>query len=472
MKKIKQNPHKKDLCPKVVPNVNILCSARKLGSILDGSQCLEKDCKGLRRIQNVDATTHGGCAVFELICNTCETADSFLSGTRYLAVEGDERTTRYAEATLLMIGTIFGGGGLTSYKEICSAVGLSGFVSRSNQYYEYHFYHAAETLVKESLHECHKISDMQLKHGFGEIIGLFDGAWLHRGHGSQHGSAAIVDVGLGCIMWLGHCSKDESKYGRKAHKESSGMMEVAILKDLIVEAKDDGATFSMIVADADAGINKVATDAGIPLARCCNHGGKNVGKRGIQLGINCACACPIKKNADGSDNKLKKRVHNKITIGIAKKVQAALCATTVICGSDSQRWLKQIPQIINHYYDEHLIYTCELDGDWEVWTVESKCEYHGLFIEDEFTLKWIAAFDDEGDCIGEDQESIQWKLASMSVSDIRKHCPYIPRQFAAVFDCPTMKAEWLEYLKNNILCDAEMFCTPAGAVRTNLVETV
>jgi len=284
MKKIKQNPFKKDLCPKVVPNVNILCSARKLGSILDGSQCLEKDCSGLRRIKNVDATTHGGCTVFELICTRCETGDLFESGTRYLAVEGDERTARYAEATLLMIGTMFGGGGLTSYKEMCSAVGLSGFVSRSNQYYEYHFYHAAETLVKESLQECHKISDMQTKHGFGEIIGLFDGAWLHRGHGSQHGSAAIVDVGLGCIMWLGHRSKDESKYGRKAHKESSGMMEVAILKDLIVEAKDDGATFSMIVADADAGINRVATDAGISLARCCNHGGKNVGKKGIELG--------------------------------------------------------------------------------------------------------------------------------------------------------------------------------------------
>ena len=117
----------------------------------------------------------------------------------------------------------------------------------------------------------------------------------------------------------------------------------------------------------------------------------------------------------------------------------------------------EIPQIINHYYDEHLVYTCELDGDWEVWTVESKCEYHGLFIEDEFTLKWIGGIDDEGDNIGEDQESIQWKLASMSVSDIRKHCPYIPRQFAAVFDCPTMKAEWLEYLSKHILCDAKMF---------------
>ena len=168
---------------------------------------------------------------------------------------------------------------------------------------------------------------------------------------SQHGSAAIVDVSLGCILWIGHRSKDKSKYGREQHTKTSGMMEVFILQDLIKQAEKDGARFDMIVADADAGINKVATDAGIPLARCCNHGGKNVGKRGIQLGINCACACPIKKNADGSDNKLKKRVHNKITIGIAKKVQAAFGATTVICRADSQRWLKQIPQIINHYYD-------------------------------------------------------------------------------------------------------------------------
>ena len=74
------------------------------------------------------------------------------------------------------------------------------------------------------------------------------------------------------------------------------MMEVAILEDLLKKAKDHGTKFASIVADADAGIRKVASDAGIPLSRCCNHGGKNIGKRGIEHGNdNVDCECLVKK---------------------------------------------------------------------------------------------------------------------------------------------------------------------------------
>jgi hypothetical protein len=122
----------KSLCPSNVPNVNILCSAQKIGSVLDGSQCLVTGCRGLRRIQSVDAETHGGCAVFQLICRTCKTMDLWESGTHYEAVKGDPKTCRYAEATLLVIGTMFGGGGQASYEEVCSAIGVYGFSANSN----------------------------------------------------------------------------------------------------------------------------------------------------------------------------------------------------------------------------------------------------------------------------------------------------------------------------------------------------
>jgi hypothetical protein len=227
----------KSSCPEMVQDCTILCNSRKIGQILDGSQCLVTGCRGFRRIIDCDVSTHGGCGVFALQCGTCKVDDLWESGTHYQADVYDDRTARYAEATLLYIGILFGGGGNTSYEEICSALGLNGFSEKCNRGYFWRLYHAAETVMKESQELCHSFLDQQTKHGFQNIVGLFDGAWLHRGYGSQHGSAAIVDVNFGFILWLGHKSKDTSLYGRVPHKMSSGMMEVVILGDLLVQAK-------------------------------------------------------------------------------------------------------------------------------------------------------------------------------------------------------------------------------------------
>ena len=32
-----------------------------------------------------------------------------------------------------------------------------------------------------------------------------------------------------------------------------------------------------------------------------------------------------------------------------------VAATTAECGPDSKKWLKQVPQIINHYFDQHFV---------------------------------------------------------------------------------------------------------------------
>ena len=110
------------------------------------------------------------------------------------------------------------------------------------------------------------------------------------------------------------------------------------------KAKDDGAKFATIVADADTGIRKVASDAGIPLSRYCNHGGKNIGKRVIELGNdNVLCKCPVKRTARGVAYKSGAREHDKITIPIAKKVQVTFGAQTVKCDADAGKWLKLVP---------------------------------------------------------------------------------------------------------------------------------
>jgi len=403
--------------------------------------------------------------------------DIWESGTFYEAVVGDFRTARYAEATLLLIGTMFAGGGQTNYEEVCNAVGLQGFSEKCNRSYFWRFYNAAEALMKESQAKCHEYLKSQAVGGFDAIVGLFDGGWLHRGYASQHGSAAIVDVTVGCILWLGHRSKDPSKFGRRKHLMSSGMMEVCILHDLLEEAKKDGATISTLVADADTGIRNAVAAHKISLARCCNHGGKNAGNKGIEIGkAHPTCDCAVRLTQKGQPYKTGDRLHLKITIPIAKKVQAAFGAQTVTCGSDSAKWLKQIPQIINHYYDDHLVVTLteETDSvegnassDWLLLDVVSQCDSHGLFLKDEFTELWVNTkfkITDKG--------TITDTRLSQNELEVIKHCPFMPRTFAHRFDCPQMKEDWDEYMKTNLLCDAEMFCTPAGAVRTNLVETV
>ena len=171
-----------------------------------------------------------------------------------------------------------------------------------------------------------------------------------------------------------------------------------------------------------------------------------------------------------------KRDHRQITIGIAKKVQAAFGAKTEECGTDQKKWKLQVPQIINHYFDVHIVIEtaditapdcacdygcdCSVEGGLEWVLVDrpiSQCLHHPLYFEDDDTAKLVGmSFDDP---------STDRRLTS-------KHCPFIPRQFGQIFDCPQQKADWDAYMQSNIICDAAQFCTAVGAVRTNKVETV
>ena len=117
---------------------------------------------------------------------------------------------------------MLGGGGQTSYEEVCSATGLDAFSSKTNDQYFWWLYDAAEKLMEESTVECHSWLDMQTHNGFQDIISLFDGAWLHRELASQHGSTAIVDVNFGCILWIGHRSKDTSKSAESRINKTRG----------------------------------------------------------------------------------------------------------------------------------------------------------------------------------------------------------------------------------------------------------
>ena len=48
----------------------------------------------------------------------------------------------------------------------------------------------------------------------------------------------------------------------------------------------------MMVCDADAGVQEVVEKHNIMLARCANHGGKNIGNQGIEIGKNHSlCNC-------------------------------------------------------------------------------------------------------------------------------------------------------------------------------------
>ena len=108
---------------------------------------------------------------------------------------------------------------------------------------------------------------------------------------------------------------------------------------------------------------------------------------------------------------------------------------------------------------------CAFDDpwEWELVDVGAMCESHSLFIEDEYTSMWRPEYDHDGDEIRSyNCDEIQKKIDTLSVFEIRKHCPFIPRTFAATFNCPQQKKKWDTYL----------FVTRAGAVRTNLVETV
>ena len=189
--------------------------------------------------------------------------DIFETGTRYLAVEGDDRTARYAESTLLIVGILFSGSGEIGYQEVCNALGMYGFSAESNYHYFWRLYHAAEEVVKESMTICH--DRMKSEKRWEKLIGLFDGMWLHRGYASQHGSSAILDLATGCILFLCHKSKDKSKFGRVPHNMSSSMMEITGLDEMLDLAAVLKAKFSLIAADADSGTQKTITDRGIKL---------------------------------------------------------------------------------------------------------------------------------------------------------------------------------------------------------------
>ena len=73
----------------------------------------------------------------------------FETGAYYQAAEGDYRTGRYAEATLLEIGNLFQGGGVMDYQELGNALGLNLFNPRSQERYFWRYYYAAEALWKE-----------------------------------------------------------------------------------------------------------------------------------------------------------------------------------------------------------------------------------------------------------------------------------------------------------------------------------
>ena len=127
-----------------------------------------------------------------------------------------------------------------------------------------------------------------------------------------------------------------------------------------------------IVVNADAGIKAVVKVHSIPLTRCCNHGGKNAGNAGIEIGKNNSCCnCTVKLTKSGKPYKSGAKEHLPITKDIASRVQAAFGAQTVVCGSDQDAWLAQVPQILNHYFDDHLPHswkTVEPDtpcGEWE-----------------------------------------------------------------------------------------------------------
>ena len=137
------------------------------------------------------------------------------------------------------------------------------------------------------------------------------------------------------------------------------MMEKVLCRDPMAEAKNAGAPFSKVASDADCGTQKEIEKSGARVIRCTNHGGKNIGNAGIDIGKdkNLKCSCPVfKRKSDGKDYETGKKNHRPITLDIARRVQGAFSAVTSDCGPDSETWLARIPQLVNHYYDLHSVH--------------------------------------------------------------------------------------------------------------------
>ena len=68
------------------------------------------------------------------------------------------------------------------------------------------------------------------------------------------------------------------------------------------------------------------------------------------------------------------------------------------------------------------------------------CKSHSLFMEDEHTSIWQPKCDNDSHWVWYcNCDEIQKKIDIISVVEFRKHCPFIPRTFAATFDCPQQK---------------------------------
>jgi len=355
----------------------------------------------------------------------------------------------------------------------------------------YRWYNACEKLKNESLEAVHR--NLARENAFKDMVGLFDGAWLHRGHDSQHGSAAVVDVRSGAVLFAHHRSKDKSHFGRVPHDMSSGMMEVSILTQILEESEKKGAKFKMMVADADVGLRSVIRGAGIRLARCCNHGGKNLANAGINIGkVDGACDCPIRMTkakpgepsrpfTDGT------KAHSKITIDVAKKAQAAFGAVTSTHALEPEKWKKMVRQIIYHLsgdhishtvitFNEHPDYTDQLSffSDWDFVDVERQCGPSCTALqvhEPGVTDLWVGTGPKNPAKWPKHEEKRRTRDEIHA-----RHCPFmdaeVEREGACRFDCRYQRDQWLKYCEDNLICDVDMFCTPQGAVRTNLVESV
>ena len=86
---------------------------------------------------------------------------------------------------------------------------------------------------------------------------------------------------------------------------------------------------------------------------------------------------------DGNQVKSGKWDHRQITIVIAKKVQAAFGANTEECGNDQKKWKVQVPQIINHYFDVHIVIETT-----DITAPDCSCDY-GCDCSVEDGLEWV-----------------------------------------------------------------------------------
>lgn len=162
-----------------VPDCTVLCNSKKLAAVVNSSTCKRRSCKGLTRIMSAQFSGLGGVCVFDTKCSQCGHKVLFESGTCYNASRTDHRTRRFAEATLLHIGVIFGGGGTTAYKETTAAAGLSSWAPQSLTVYFPRYYRAAEQLLNESLALVHDIIEEREENSWDNFTGPVEQQRLH-----------------------------------------------------------------------------------------------------------------------------------------------------------------------------------------------------------------------------------------------------------------------------------------------------